>query len=54
MVLLTMKYDFLKIQILFLQGTMIQIEQEMHIIEKAPLADAYILAIIWSLGTTRN
>ena len=54
MVLLTMEYGFLKIQILFLQGIVMQIGQKMQIIEKAPLADASILAIIWSLGTTRN
>ena len=49
-----MEYGFLKTQILVLRGIVMQIELEMQMIEKAPLVDASILEIIWSLGTARN
>jgi len=47
MPLLILVYVFLEKQILCLQDPLMQIELEMLMIGKAPLADVFMLVIIW-------
>ena len=54
MVLLTMDYSFLNIQILVLQGIVMPIGQKMQMIEKILLVDVFILKTIWFFSTARN
>ena len=54
MVLLTMVYGLLKIQILVLQVLVMQIRQGILMIEKTLLVDVSILETTWFLGTARN